>query len=183
MFRRLLLTVTIGALASAAFACSDDDDKNAAATSPTNTARGAEPAGQTCTAPTQCYAALADAGTDGGGVLGTVTCLSKVENGYCTHTCKDDRECCAVPGECRTGVKQVCASFENQPEQYCFLSCEDEDIQRAIDANKNTAFYDGGVTDAGSVADAYCQSYAGASTSCRSTGGGRANRKVCVPKS
>lgn len=177
MSKRLLLTVTLGLVACAAFACGDDDDKSSSAPPASAAPRGAEPAGQTCAAPTQCYATL-----EGGAVKGTVTCLTKVENGYCTHTCKDDSECCAVPGECRTSVKQVCSPLENQPEQYCFLSCEDDDIKRAIDANASLGFYDGGVTDAASTADAYCQSYAGASTSCRSSGGGKNNRKVCMPK-
>ncbi len=138
-------------------------------------ARGAEPAGQACTAASQCYG-----GTDGG-VVGEVTCITKVTGGYCTHKCTQDTDCCAAAGECISGVKQVCAPFENQPAQYCFLSCEDADIQRAIAANPGTAYYDGGVTEAGSTQDAYCRSYAGASTSCRSTGGGSKNRKVCIP--
>jgi hypothetical protein len=137
--------------------------------------RGAEPAGQACASPAQCYG-----GTDGG-VVGEVTCITKVTNGYCTHKCVQDTDCCAAAGECPSGVKEVCAPFENQAAQYCFLSCEDADIQRAIAANAGTAYYDGGATEAGSTQDAYCRSYAGASTSCRSTGGGSKNRKVCIP--
>jgi hypothetical protein len=123
-----------------------------------------------------------DGGADGGALQGTVTCLTKVTNGYCTHTCTQDSECCAVPGECKTGVKQVCSPLENQPTQYCFLSCEDEDIAKAIAAQADAGYYDGGAVDAGNRADAYCQSYAGAETSCRSSGGGSKNRKVCMPK-
>jgi hypothetical protein len=144
-------------------------------------ARGSEPAGQTCTAPSQCYAGVTDAGADGGGISGTVTCLTKVTNGYCTHTCTQDSECCRAPGECLTGVAEVCSPLSNQPEQYCFLSCADADVQRAIAANGSAGYYDGGANDAGSVADAYCRSYAGTSTSCRSSGGGTKNRKVCLP--
>lgn len=152
--------------------------------------RGGDPAGQSCTAASQCYAGVgADGGTseggaDGGnssGILGTVTCLTKVTNGYCTHTCTQDSDCCAVPGECRTGVKEVCSPFENQGLKYCFLSCEDDDIERAITANADAGYYDGGAADGG-VADTFCQSFAGTSTSCRSSGGGAQNRKVCIPK-
>lgn len=123
----------------------------------------------------QCYSGVT-------GISGEVTCLTKVTNGYCTHTCTKDDECCAASGECLTGVEQVCSPFTNQSAQYCFLSCEDEDIARAIAANADAGYYDGGATEAGSVADAYCQSYAGASTACRSSGGGSKNRKVCIPK-
>ena len=121
--------------------------------------RGFEPAGQACTQAAQCYTALsamADGGVgdggagDGGALRGVVTCITKVTNGYCTHTCAQDSDCCAVPGECLTGVKQVCSPFENQGAQYCLLSCEDADVQSAIAANGNNGFYDGGATDAGS---------------------------------
>lgn len=145
-------------------------------------ARGIDPAGQACTVPTQCYQGLrGDAGaTDAApsSVVGTVTCLSKVTNGYCTHTCSQDAECCAVPGECTSGVKQVCAPLENQADQYCFLSCEDDDVRRGLAATADA----GGALDAGASADEYCRAYAGASTGCCSTGGGSKNRKVCLPK-
>ena len=138
--------------------------------------RGIEPAGQTCSAPSQCYPGVqVDGGADGGGILGAVTCLTKVTNGYCTHTCLADTDCCAAPGECLTGVKEVCSPLENQGAQYCFLGCEEDDIRRATAANA-----DAGV-DAGASADAYCRAFAGASTTCRSSGGGNKNRKVCLP--
>ena len=136
--------------------------------------RGIEPAGQTCSAASQCYGGV-DGGADSGAILGAVTCLTKVTNGYCTHTCTQDTECCAAPGECTTGVKEVCSPLENQGAQYCFLSCEDADIQRAVAANADAGY------DAGAGADSYCQKFAGASTSCRSSGGGSKNRKVCLP--
>ena len=44
----------------------------------------------------------------------------------------------------------------------CFLSCEDIDIGDL-------------------EADAYCDEYGGRGFICRSTGGGSANRRVCVP--
>ncbi|MGZ3418966.1 MAG: hypothetical protein ACXVEF_32270 [Polyangiales bacterium] len=50
----------------------------------------------------------------------------------------------------------------------CFLSCETADLTAAPDA---------GTTDP----TVYCQNYANAGFSCRSTGGGKDNRKVCVP--
>jgi hypothetical protein len=132
-------------------------------------ARGIEPAGQTCATASQCYG-----GVDGGAILGTVTCLTKVTNGYCTHTCTQDTDCCAAPGECLTGVKEVCSPLENQGAQYCFLSCEDADVQRTIAANGDALGIDAST-------DAYCQTFAGASTTCRSTGGGSKNRKTCLP--
>ena len=187
LFRILALAVPAVALA---IACGDDEPVAPAGTADAGsgglveagtTARGAEPAGQTCTAPVQCYGGV-DGGADGGAILGVVTCLTKIPSGYCTHTCAADTECCAAPGECRTAVKQVCSPFENQAEKYCFLSCEDADIQRAIAANADAGYYDGGVVDAGTVADEYCRSFAGASTTCRSSGGGASNRKVCIPK-
>lgn len=140
--------------------------------------RGIDPAGQACTTPTQCYADLRSDGGDASVVVGSVTCLSKVTNGYCTHTCTQDADCCAVAGECRSGVKQVCSPLENQAEQYCFLSCEDDDMRRALAANADA----GPALDAGASADEYCRVYAGGATSCRSTGGGSKNRKVCLPK-
>jgi hypothetical protein len=175
---RLFAAVTISVVAGAVVAACSGSDTNVTATNPEagTPGRSAEPAGEACTSPAQCYL-----GVEAGAVSGEVTCLTKVTNGYCTHTCAGDTECCAVPGECRTNVKQVCSSFENQDKQYCFLSCEDEDIAKAIAANSNDGFYDGGATDAASRADAYCRSFAGVSTSCRSSGGGSKNRKVCLP--
>ncbi len=74
-----------------------------------------------------CYPGVADAGT----LKGTVTCLTQVTGGYCTHECTADSDCCAVPGECHTNVKEVCSPFESQPQKYCFLSCETADVQAA----------------------------------------------------
>lgn len=165
--------------AAIALACGSDPEPE-----PTNTAdagpRGVEPAGQACTAPTQCYGGV-DGGADGGAIQGTVTCLTRVTNGYCTHECTQDTECCAAPGECLTSVKQVCSPFENTTTKYCFLSCEDADIQRAIAANADAGYYDGGAVDGGTVADEFCKSYASPSATCRSSGGGNQNRKVCIP--
>lgn len=159
---------------------SDSDSPPAGATTTDSGARGVEPAGQSCTAASQCYGGV-DGGADGGKISGEITCLTKVTNGYCTHTCTQDTECCSAPGECLSNVAQVCSPLSDQPAQYCFLSCEEADIKRAIGANGDAGFYDGGTTEAGSVADAYCQSFAGVATSCRSSGGGNKNRKVCIP--
>jgi hypothetical protein len=184
--RSLFALSSCAAIAVVVLACggadSDPPPGGGAADGTDSPARGVEPAGQSCTTPAQCYADV-ERGADGGAaVSGEVTCLAKVTNGYCTHTCAQDSECCRAPGECRTGVAQVCAPLSDQPAQYCFPSCEDEDIARALAANADAGFYDGGATDAGGVADAYCQSFAGATTKCRSTGGGNKNRKVCIPK-
>ncbi len=120
---------------------------------PTNT-------GQSCSAVGQCYPGL-----DATKLEGEAVCLDRVEGGYCTHHCEQDTDCCAVPGECPGNHPQVCGPFESTGEMYCFLSCEKEDFA-------GTTIDD---------ADVYCQSYAGAAFHCRSTGGGSANRKVCVP--
>lgn len=125
--------------------------------------RGGENVGQACTSASQCFATL-----DGAALQGEAKCLDRVTGGYCTHLCQTDANCCAVPGECSTGSKQVCAPFESSGQNMCFLSCEKEDLRPAAD---------GGVLDE----NAYCQTYAGSDFSCRSTGGGKNNRKVCVP--
>jgi hypothetical protein len=48
---------------------------------------------------------------------------------------------------------------------YCFLSCEDDDLKAANLTDSNV----------------YCQTYASSAFTCRSTGGGAQNRKVCMP--
>ena len=153
-----------------ALACGGTDSPVSGGGTADSGARGIEPAGQTCTAAAQCYPAI-----DAGSIVGEVTCLTKVTNGYCTHACTADTECCATPGECLSGVKEVCSPLENQGTQYCFLSCEDDDVRRALAANS-----DAGVTADGGT-DAYCRTFAGAATSCRSSGGGSKNRKICLP--
>jgi hypothetical protein len=121
-----------------------------------------EQVGTACATPSQCYTNLGDAS----GVRGTVACLTQYTGGYCTHTCTSDSDCCAVAGECRTTHREVCASFENQPQQYCFLGCDPADI---------AASPNGGTTDP----TAYCQRFFNPSSTCRSTGGGAANRRFC----
>ncbi len=126
-----------------------------------------EQAGQACTSAAQCYPNIGDAAA----LKGAIECLAKVPGGYCTHLCNDDSDCCAVPGECKTGFKQVCSPFTNEATpKRCFLSCEAVDIAAAS--------ADAGVPITESN---YCQTYAHQSISCRSSGGGAMNRKVCVP--
>lgn len=138
-----------------------------------DTNRSPELTGLECKNVSECYAGL-----DAAALQGEPVCLDKVQNGYCTHKCNDDSDCCAVPGECKTGLKQVCSSFENQPDKYCFLSCEEADIASASDAGAT----DAGVLDGGGFdGDQYCKVNASAALGCRSTGGGAQNRKVCLP--
>lgn len=117
--------------------------------------------GQTCASANQCYP-----GIDAGVLLGGgAVCMADFTNGYCTHLCNTDADCCAVPGECPSGRIEVCGPFESTNAMYCFLSCEDADVTAA------------GMNDS----TAYCQNYANRDFICRSTGGGSQNRKVCVP--
>jgi hypothetical protein len=115
----------------------------------------AEQTGLQCQSVAQCYPLI-----DAGALIGTVTCMNPPSDGYCTHTCATDSDCCAVPGECTTGHPQVCSPFESNGATYCMLSCE------AIDAGDPTA---------------YCQTWASRSFVCASSGGGSLNRKVCKP--
>jgi hypothetical protein len=129
--------------------------------------RGPEQTGQSCKTAADCYPSL-----DGGTLLGKVMCLDRVTGGYCTHLCQSDADCCAVPGECLTGFKQVCSPFESTGQMMCFLSCEAVDLHVAPDAGADAAVLE---------ATAYCQAYATSEFICRSSGGGSKNRKVCVP--
>ena len=120
-----------------------------------------EQAGEPCMNAGQCYPE-----TDGAALMGgAAVCLDRVTGGYCTHLCTVDRDCCAVPGECKTAWPQLCAPFESTGMRYCFLSCE------------NAVFADAGITNA----DTFCTTYAYGGFTCRSTGGGSDNRKVCTP--
>lgn len=114
--------------------------------------------GLACTSPLQCYA-----GIDAGLLYSAPVCMTDFPQGYCTHHCATDVNCCSVPGEC--AYPEVCGPFESTGEMFCFLSCENADLQKA------------GYTDS----NAYCQAYANPAFLCRSTGGGSQNRKVCVP--
>lgn len=137
-------------------------------------ARSPEFTGSACTVAADCYGDIDAAALQGGPAV----CIDKVDKGYCTHECTKDEDCCAVPGECVTGLKQVCASFENTDKKYCFLSCEEEDIAKAADGG----FTDAGTTDGGGFdRNEYCHRNASLEMGCRSTGGGQNNRQVCLP--
>jgi hypothetical protein len=151
LFRRAFQTSLVAFLASTA--CSGSGGSSGS---------GPKNVGQPCSQPSQCYPALQG---DAAGIQGQITCLTQVSGGYCTHTCASDADCCAVPGECTPGFKEVCASFESTAQMYCFLSCDPNDIAGA----------DAGTTDPAT----YCATWAWATSTCRSTGGGSANRKFC----
>lgn len=179
--RRLALVALFVAGGYVAVAgCGDDDDGGAGHDAGAETGlsdvalsdgalpRSPEYTGSACAVATDCYEDL-----EAGSLKGEPFCIDKVTGGYCTHKCQTDADCCAVPGECKTTLKQVCASFENEDEKYCFLSCEDEDIARGTDA---------GLSEAGTVdGDDYCHANANREFGCRSSGGGSENRKVCFP--
>jgi hypothetical protein len=119
-----------------------------------------EQTGSVCKVAADCYPGVAD-----GGLVGEAMCLTRVRDGYCTHTCTRDSDCCAAAGECHTGFPQVCSPFESTGMDMCFLSCEPADV-----------------ADAGAADDqGFCQRFAGPDFICRSSGGGHMNRKVCVP--
>lgn len=146
--RLLAPTTSLLILASA---CGSNDDQQR----PTNT-------GQVCQVAEDCYPGL-----DPATLKGEPVCMTRVPNGYCTHACTQDTDCCALTGECPDHLPQVCAPFESTGEMNCFLSCENTDVT-------NAGFAD---------ANAFCQAKANAAFICRSTGGGSLNRKVCVPAS
>jgi hypothetical protein len=149
-------------------ACSGSDSTDV--TAPQDGGRiNPENTGQTCQNVADCYPRI-----EAGSLSGEAQCLDRVPGGYCTHLCKTDADCCAVPGECKLGLKQVCSPFESTGQMMCFLSCEEEDVRNAPD---------GGVgPDGGDLDDTtYCTTYASTGFNCRSSGGGNKNRKVCVP--
>jgi hypothetical protein len=92
-------------------------------------------------------------------LAGEVTCITKVDGGYCTHECLTDEDCCTVPGECDDGFEYLCAPYTATGESYCFISCE------------------------GTVENEhFCRDNAHPDFTCRSTGGGADNKFVCVPE-
>jgi hypothetical protein len=113
--------------------------------------------GSTCATASDCYPNIT-------GIRGTVSCLTQVPNGYCTHSCSSDGDCCHAQGECSNAQAhpEVCAPLENNSATNCFLSCEDSLL--------------GGMSG-----DDYCHQFANQNFGCRSTGGGHNNRKVCLP--
>ena len=86
-------------------------------------------------------------------------CLDKSGEGFCTLECTVDEDCVDAGEESEEEDEPtwtwVCSSFETATDQYCFPSCEDpEDPELECPE---------GFT-------------------CRSTGGGSNNRKVCFPE-
>ena len=126
------------------------------AASPACSSGGTERAGQPCQVTADCYKGLKTP------PRGDVVCLTRVTGGYCTHLCTADTECCAVEGECRTDLPQVCAPFESTNQQLCFLSC-------------------GASVLGGKDGSSYCDQNAHQAFICRSTGGGAQNKQVCTP--
>jgi hypothetical protein len=141
--------------------CSSDDEQAGGAA---GGAGGVPPdhTGSTCTAPADCYP-----GVDPTLIKGEVQCLDRVDDGYCTHLCSADQDCCSALNECKTDIHQVCSPFESTGMRMCFLSCEREDINA----------WDGGAPDE----NEYCQRRVHPDFVCRASGGGSQNRKVCVP--
>lgn len=80
-------------------------------------------------------------------------CLPKPDEGYCTWECATDADCDGDDDPDDTW-ERVCASFEEEPGSYCFPACEEDGPE-----------------------DAQCPP----GFTCRSTGGGRDNRRVCFP--
>jgi hypothetical protein len=140
-------------------ACGGSGNKN----SPEETGRSCTPTADAAAG--TCFSDLQES------IKGTPICLTRVPDGYCTHTCNTDSDCCAVKGECKSGFPQVCAPFESTGGKYCFLSCEDAVISSSPSNDPNNPIDD----------TSYCQENANAAFICRSTGGGNQNRKVCVP--
>src|SRR5689334_2265055 len=92
--------------------CGGDDKADSgggAGTSTGGTTGSPEETGKFCQAPSDCYPGVGGSSS----IMGEAECIDKVEDGYCTHTCETDDDCCAVEGECKTGIKQVCSSFES----------------------------------------------------------------------
>jgi hypothetical protein len=137
--------------------CRDDgDDRGGEA----GEAGSPDQVGSVCEVPDDCYSEVAHED-----LSGDVICMERVRDGYCTHLCATDDDCCAVEGECLTDWPQVCAPFESTGMMMCFLSCESADWEGAGAPDEQT----------------FCQHEASPDFVCRSTGGGALNRKVCVP--
>lgn len=175
--RWLSALCVFGAVAAVGGCGSDDEGEGSGGSSGGNGGSAGRPenTGAACEVADDCFGDV----TADGGVIGEATCLDRVEGGYCTHTCETDDDCCAVEGECDTDLRQVCAPFESLGQKFCFLSCEEEDVNAGTaGASAGGAAGDDGVDDD----TEYCRREAGSAFICRSTGGGAQNRKVCVPE-
>jgi hypothetical protein len=152
--RRFLVRVLPCLLVVTALACGKDDKVEAGETG------SPDQVGSACMIPEDCYPNV-----DHGLLAGTVNCLEEVQDGYCTHECATDEDCCAVEGECETDLPQVCSPFTSTNQMLCFLSCEAADVSGSGAADEQ----------------AFCQEFVSPFFSCRSSGGGTDNRKICVP--
>jgi hypothetical protein len=159
-----ILVASVVALPIVAVACGSSDGGGGGGTG--GTGGTPENTGSACTAPTDCFPGL-----EAGALKGAVACLS-VTGGYCTHECTTDADCCAVAGECKSNLPEVCSPFESSGKKYCFLKCDDATVAAA-----NVTSDGGTVTDS----TQYCQLEANSTFTCRSTGGGAQNQKVCAP--
>jgi hypothetical protein len=117
--------------------------------------------GAACEVADDCYPDVAD-----GDLQGDAVCITRVRDGYCTHTCEMDSDCCAADGECASSLLEVCSPFESMEGMHCFVSCESADVEGATDVTDEQDF---------------CQKKASPDFICRSSGGGGTNRKICVP--
>ncbi len=147
--------------AAAAFlipGCGDDEDEGGTGGGTGGTRP--EGTGSICEAPSDCYPDVEE-----GAIEGEILCLDRVQDGYCTHECEVDEDCCNAEGECEEGLHQVCSPFESTDTRMCFVSCETEDVDAAGEDDEGT----------------YCQKRASPDFICRSSGGGSENRKICVP--
>lgn len=155
---RKLIAASFGFAIACALAASCDDDPEFTDGPTTTTGSGViDQTGDSCVTPNDCYPHVSHAD-----LKGEVQCLDRVEDGYCTHLCTADEDCCAVQGECPVDHPEVCAPFESTGMMMCFVSCEAADV---------------GTRDEND----YCREFADDEFICRSTGGGSQNRKVCVP--
>ena len=152
-----VLTLVTAIVAGCGSDSNEDDDSNTGGRPSENET------GAVCDTAAECFPEVAE-----GALLGEPQCLDRVTDGYCTHLCETDDDCCAVEGECPNDLTQVCSPFESTNQRMCFLSCEQDDVEAAM-----------GQSNADE--QEYCQHEASEEFICRSSGGGSQNRKVCVP--
>ena len=90
-------------------ACGEDaSDPGATGSGGGGAGRPPEQTGSACEVDGDCFPDVAD-----GELQGEPLCLTRVRDGYCTHTCETDDNCCAVEGECKTDLAQVCSPFHH----------------------------------------------------------------------
>lgn len=82
----------------------------------------------------------------------TAVCLPKADDGFCSWECSADTDC---EGDADEDFAYVCSSFESTAGMYCFPQCNDGEDSALEECP-------GGFT-------------------CRSTGGGADNRRICFP--